>query len=314
MPRTASARVRSACSIGGLSGSAGSRCASGPTIQPGNPRWAGPERNDGRSAATSTMATAQADDGAHRRGAERRYGGPRGDARPSVAPRPTTGAAFRGRRPRAGPARGQRRRAALSRARSTPLGRRARSCWRRVRSPRAAPGRGRAASSGAPASWPPGQPSHGTSRRGLRIPTRPSTPPSATSAAAMPTPRWNAVDRRRPRRPAPPRAPRRPAGRRGRRVASVRSLASLTIRCGRGRELLAGQALVDRGAELAGDHRAEGGHGEQPGDARDGVVDARRDAGVVLVGVGQHGRGQRRHGRRQPEREEQQRRAAGRST
>ena len=73
------------------------------------------------------------------------------------------------------------------------------------------------------------------------------------------------------------------------------------------RELVAGQALVDRGAELAGDHRAEGGHREQPGDARDGVVDARSDARVALVGVGQHGRGQRRHGGRQPEREEQQR-------
>ena len=59
MPRIASARVRSAWSIGGLSGSAGSRCARGPTIQPGNPRWAGPERNEGRSAATSTMATAR---------------------------------------------------------------------------------------------------------------------------------------------------------------------------------------------------------------------------------------------------------------
>src|SRR4051812_9592102 len=42
-------------------------------------------------------------------------------------------------------------------------------------------GAGRAASSGAPASWPPAHSAAHTRRRGLAIPTSPSTPPEATS-------------------------------------------------------------------------------------------------------------------------------------
>ena len=37
---------------------------------------------------------------------------------------------------------------------------------------------------------PCGQSAHLTSRRGLRMPTRPSTPPRPTSAAATPMPTW----------------------------------------------------------------------------------------------------------------------------
>ena len=50
------------------------------------------------------------------------------------------------------------------------------------------------------------------------------------------------------------------------------------------------------------------GDGEQARDARDRVVDARGDAGVGLVGVGEHGRRQRRDRGREPEREDEQRR------
>ena len=57
-----------------------------------------------------------------------------------------------------------------------------------------------------------------------------------------------------------------------------------------------------------GDDGADRGDAQQAGDARDRVVDAGGDAGVVLVGVGQHGRGQRRDRRDQAEREDQQRR------
>ena len=46
---------------------------------------------------------------------------------------------------------------------------------------------------------------------------------------------------------------------------------------------------------------------EQPGDAGDRVVDATRDAGVVLAGVGEHRCGERCDDHRQPDREEHQR-------
>ena len=68
------------------------------------------------------------------------------------------------------------------------------------------------------------------------------------------------------------------------------------------------EARVERGGELRGDHGADRGGGEQRGDAGDRVVDRRGDPGVALVGVREHGGGQRRHGHRQPEREDQQRR------
>lgn len=49
-----------------------------------------------------------------------------------------------------------------------------------------------AASIGCPANWPPAQSSLRTTRWGLRMPARPSNPPSATSVAEIPTPTWNA--------------------------------------------------------------------------------------------------------------------------
>ena len=53
-------------------------------------------------------------------------------------------------------------------------------------------GRSRARSSGWPANWPPGQSWQRTARRGLRMPARPSTPPTATSVVEMPMPTWKA--------------------------------------------------------------------------------------------------------------------------
>ena len=68
----------------------------------------------------------------------------------------------------------------------------------------------------------------------------------------------------------------------------------------------------ERRRELGRHDRADRRDAEQAGDARDGVVDARRDPRVVLVGVREHGGRQRRDGERQAEREDQQRRAAAR--
>jgi hypothetical protein len=62
------------------------------------------------------------------------------------------------------------------------------------------------------------------------------------------------------------------------------------------------RGLVDAVAqptrELRRDHRADGGNPEQAGRACDRIVDPRGDPGVLLVGVGEHRRGQRRDGRR----------------
>ena len=59
----------------------------------------------------------------------------------------------------------------------------------------------------------------------------------------------------------------------------------------------------------AGDRGADDRDPEQAGDARDRVVDAARDAGVALAGVGEHRRGERRDDHRQADREDEQRRA-----
>ncbi len=47
--------------------------------------------------------------------------------------------------------------------------------------------------------------------------------------------------------------------------------------------------------------------GDQPGDAGDRVVDGRGDAGVGLVGIGEHRRRQRRDRHREPDREDAER-------
>ena len=62
------------------------------------------------------------------------------------------------------------------------------------------------------------------------------------------------------------------------------------------------------------DRGADDGDPEQAGDARDGVVDAARDAGVVLADVGEHRRGERRDDHREPDREDEQRRAGAPSS
>src|SRR5579884_3819467 len=56
----------------------------------------------------------------------------------------------------------------------------------------------------------------------------------------------------------------------------------------------------------ARDRRADDGDPEQPGDAGDGVVHARRDPRLRRARVGEHGRGQRGDGQREPEREQEQ--------
>ena len=59
---------------------------------------------------------------------------------------------------------------------------------------------------------------------------------------------------------------------------------------GVGRELVTG--------ECAGDEQADDGDADEPGDARDRVVDRRADARVAFVDAAQHRRGQRRDGGR----------------
>ena len=80
---------------------------------------------------------------------------------------------------------------------------------------------------------PPAQPSAATSRRGLTIPTAPSRPPSATSAAEIPIADVEGLHRRVLHRARRPRAPRAGAGPPCRRCASVCCCAALDGRCGR---------------------------------------------------------------------------------
>ena len=58
--------------------------------------------------------------------------------------------------------------------------------------------------------------------------------------------------------------------------------------------------------ERARDDDAEDGDADQPGDARDRVVDGGGDAGVALVGVGEDCRRERGDGERETDREDQQ--------
>ena len=76
----------------------------------------------------------------------------------------------------------------------------------------------------------------------------------------------------------------------------------------RHRQVEGGHRLVGIVAVLGGHDRADDRDPQQPGHPRDGVVDAACQAGVVLVGVGQDGGGERRDGHRQAQREDQQRR------
>ena len=176
---------------------------------------------------------------------------------------------------------------------------------------RAARGRGRRRA-GAPASAPPGQLAHGTERRGLRMKARPSRPPSATSAAEMPMPTWNASHRggRRRRRHADRLARREPLDVGDRERALLRLRERDAPARGQRRRV---DPRVDPAGELRRDDRAERGDAEQGRRARDRVVDPGRDAGVLLVGVGEHGRRERGDRRREPEREHAAARAAAAS-
>ena len=79
------------------------------------------------------------------------------------------------------------------------------------------------------------------------------------------------------------------AGRPGERL--LRASSTATTRGGRERTPAERRRAT---RELRGDDGAERGDAEQPGDARDRVVHAGGDAGVRLVGVGEHRRGERR--------------------
>ena len=69
--------------------------------------------------------------------------------------------------------------------------------------------------------------------------------------------------------------------------------------------LVGGERVAD---ERLRDDDADERDADQARDPGDGVVDGRGDAGVALVGVGEHGRRQRRHRHREPEAEQEQRR------
>ena len=76
----------------------------------------------------------------------------------------------------------------------------------------------------------------------------------------------------------------------------------------RGRERRVAEVVVERRAEVGGDHGAEDGDRQQAGDPGDAVVDAGGDADVAFVDRVEHGRGQRRHRRREAEAEDEDRR------
>ena len=99
-------------------------------------------------------------------------------------------------------------------------------------------------------------------------------------------------------------SPRRQAG--GRRPRRTARRAPRRARPARRGDRAAGD--VDVVADRRRDDRADRRDRDQPGDARDRVVDRRGDAGVRLVGVGEHRRGERGDRHRQPDREQDQRR------
>ena len=78
-----SARVRSAWSIGGLAGSDGQPVGQGAHHPAREPALGGAREERRPLGGDEQDGARQADDGAHRRGAERRCGGPRGDAGPA---------------------------------------------------------------------------------------------------------------------------------------------------------------------------------------------------------------------------------------
>ena len=198
------------------------------------------------------------------------------------------------------------------RGRDRPYGRRAprrlrHVTQRRLQAAAATGTRSRATSAGAPASWPPAQSAQLTSRRGVAHERDPEDPTEPDERGADP---HADVERRHRRRLGGARDLDRLLGRQpgdvgARQRALLRPPAPPPDRPARA---TAGSMRSSSArAELRGDDRAERRDPEQPGRARDRVVDARGDAGVLLVGVGEHRRGQRRHGRRQPDREHEQR-------
>ena len=144
-----------------------------------------------------------------------------------------------------------------------------------------------------------------TSRGGLRMPTSPSTPPSATINADTPMPTRNG-------RTEDSSVARATLWRTAAGVSAGATRASGCRLASRGRAPDPGEGKraelrVELGAELRGHDRYRGDRHER-GHARDGVVHAGGDAGVALVGVGEHGGRERRHRHRQTEGEHQHRR------
>ena len=176
-----------------------------------------------------------------------------------------------------------------------PFSRRPAGDWRPVRARWRArrPGRRRAAG---PRRWArrragrPGS-SQETSRRGLRMPTRPEQRrPGPRRGPRSRTPGvWKARTGRGLGRLVQPPRLRTGAGLSGGDTApSVRSVPPRPP-CGRPARAAGRRAGRRTGAlNCAGDHGADRRHGQQPGaHARDRVVDAGRDARVVLVGLGE---------------------------
>ena len=137
------------------------------------------------------------------------------------------------------------------------------------------------------------------------MPTSPSTPPSATSTVAIPIARWNALTDASSEPLATSARTRGGTFSTTTRASGCFS-ASLIALATSGR--LAWAPSSSRSDDPYGGrhHRPHRGDRDQARHARDRVVHAGRDPGVVLVGVGQHGRGERRHRHRQPEGEHQQ--------
>ena len=117
-------------------------------------------------------------------------------------------------------------------------------------------------------------------RAGLRMPSAPTSPPRATSTAAIAIPRWKlcseaasaALVSARAWRGSRPCTSGRPSG---------KPLGLSDRRAGGRAEPHPRQAAVEVGREGAGHGRAHGGRAEQAGDARDRVVHARGDPRVA---------------------------------
>ena len=173
--------------------------------------------------------------------------------------------------------------------------------------------RSRTASSGAATSWPPAQSAQSTRRRGVRTSGEAEDAAEADERGADRHARVERADRGRLGRRGDARGLLRwQAGHVGARErALLRDRAPRSAPPARARRRRSGRSAgPENWAAITAPMR---GDAEQPRGARDRVVDARGDPGVLLVGVGEHRRGQRRDGRRQADREQRAAPAAARS-